>query len=529
MSNKPLVVYNTLTKNKEVFVPLQKDKVSMYVCGPTTYNYIHLGNARPIVVFDTIRRYLLYLGYEVTYIQNFTDVDDKIIKRAHEEQDDPLHLAARYIDEFFQDTEALGVLRATAYPKVSDNIAEIITLVQKLIDNGYAYVLDGDVYFEVRKFDEYGRLSGRSLDDMQAGARVEVDERKKDPMDFALWKSAKPNEPSWQSPWGEGRPGWHIECSAMSLKYLGEQFDIHGGGQDLIFPHHENEIAQSQCATQKTMANYWLHNGFITINNEKMSKSLGNFFLLRDILAKFDPQTVRFYLLSVHYRSPLDFDDEKLQVAHKSLERLHNAYDAVKKSLKNAGTCADEAAQSLKQDVQKAQEAFEEAMNDDFNTALAIAVLFDLTKSINIYLKNPSLNQETLTEALTVFDTLLNIIGLDWQNEKNNEENITPVMEAIVTLRTKARKNKDFASADFLRDVLKEYGITFDDTPQGTIWKKTPDIAEDLDAIMTIIITLRQKARTHKNYALADAIRDELQKIDIILEDTPQGTTWKKA
>ncbi|MBO4948761.1 MAG: cysteine--tRNA ligase, partial [Peptococcaceae bacterium] len=294
-----MMVHNTLNNTKMEFKTIEPGKVKMYVCGPTTYNYIHLGNARPIVVFDTIRRYLTYRGYEVTYIQNFTDVDDKIIKRAHEENDDPIKLAARYIDEFFKDVNALNVLPASTYPKVSEHMQEIIDFVQDIINAGYGYELDGDVYFSVRKYEEYGKLSGRNLDDMQAGARVDVDNRKQDPMDFALWKSAKPGEPAWDSPWGKGRPGWHIECSAMSRKYLGDQFDIHGGGQDLIFPHHENEIAQTECVTGKPMANYWLHNGFITINSEKMSKSLGNFFLLREILEKFDSETVRFYLLSV--------------------------------------------------------------------------------------------------------------------------------------------------------------------------------------------------------------------------------------
>ena len=322
MNNKPIMVHNTLNNTKMEFKTIEPGKVKMYVCGPTTYNYIHLGNARPIVVFDTIRRYLTYRGYEVTYIQNFTDVDDKIIKRANEENDDPIKLAARYIDEFFKDVNALNVLPASTYPKVSEHMQEIIQFVQDIIDAGYGYEVDGDVYFAVRKYEDYGVLSGRNLDDMQAGARVDVDDRKQDPMDFALWKSAKPGEPAWDSPWGPGRPGWHIECSAMSRKYLGDQFDIHGGGQDLLFPHHENEIAQTGCVTGKPMANYWLHNGFITINSEKMSKSLGNFFLLREILEKFDSETVRFYLLSVQYRSPLDFDDEKLLRSYD--ERLEN-------------------------------------------------------------------------------------------------------------------------------------------------------------------------------------------------------------
>ncbi len=490
-----------------------------------------LGNARPIVVFDTIRRYLLYSGYEVTYIQNFTDVDDKIIKRAHEEQDDPIQLAARYIQEFFQDVEALNVLAATAYPKVSEHIQEIIDFVQKLIEAGYAYSIDGDVYFSVRKYPEYGQLSGRSLDDMQAGARVEVDTRKQDPMDFALWKSAKPGEPAWDSPWGPGRPGWHIECSAMSLKYLGEQFDIHGGGQDLIFPHHENEIAQTCSLTGKPMAKYWLHNGFITINKEKMSKSLGNFFLLRDILEKFEPQTVRFYLLSVHYRSPLDFDDEKLEVAQKGLERLKNAYTALNNGLRMTSAEADPAArQTLLAEVKQTEAAFQEAMDDDFNTALAIASLFDLAKAVNTYLKQAKLDAEALQAAAAAFDRLLQVIGLDFAAKPEADgELIGQMVQVMLTLRQNARSAKDFAAADFLRDACKAEGLVIEDTPQGMSWKWAGSEAESAAAVMQAIINVRKSARVHKNYAMADAIRDGLQQVGLILEDTPQGTSWKKA
>lgn len=531
MTKSSLVVYNTLENAKVPFEPLVEGKVSMYVCGPTTYNYIHLGNARPIVVFDTIRRYLVYSGYEVTYIQNFTDVDDKIIKRAQEEGDDPIKLAARYIDEFFKDVQALGVLPATAYPKVSEHIREIIAFVEKLVEAGYAYPIDGDVYFSVRKYPEYGKLSGRSLDDMQAGARVEVDTRKEDPMDFALWKSAKPGEPSWDSPWGPGRPGWHIECSAMSLKYLGEQFDIHGGGQDLIFPHHENEIAQTCSLTGKPMAKYWLHNGFITINKEKMSKSLGNFFLLRDILAKFDPQTVRFYLLSVHYRSPLDFDDEKLAVAGKGLERLKNAYAALENGLRMTAPDADIAArETLLAEVTQAEAAFREAMDDDFNTALAIASLFDLAKAVNTYLKQSKLDSEALAAAKAAFDRLLAVIGIDLApKEEADSELIDQMVQVLLALRQNARSAKDFATADFLRDACKAEGLVIEDTPQGMSWKWAGEALESADSVMQAIIAVRKAARAEKNYALADAIRDSLGQAGLILEDTPQGTSWKKA
>ncbi len=466
-----LVVYNTLTNKKEPFVPLKEGKVSMYVCGPTTYNYIHLGNARPIVVFDTIRRYLTYLGYEVTYIQNFTDVDDKIIKRAHEENDDPIKLAARYIGEFYKDTEALNVLEATKNPKVSEHIKEIIDFVQGLIDKGYAYELDGDVYFSVRKDENYGKLSGRDLDDLKAGARVDVDTRKQDPLDFALWKKAKEGEPSWSSPWGEGRPGWHIECSAMSLKYLGEQFDIHGGGQDLIFPHHENEIAQTECLTGKNMAKYWLHNGFITINKEKMSKSLGNFFLLREILEKFDPQTVRFYLLSVHYRSPLDFDDEKLKVAQKGLERLRNAAQSLAEKLPNAAEGSDE---DFEQKVTQARADFESAMDDDFNTALAQGVLFDLVREINIYLKGEIKKTSAVLAEQTLLE-LAEILGLNLsaKTESKADDGLqNQLMELIIEIRKEARISKQYKLADYIRDRLGEMGIVLEDSAQGTTWKR---------------------------------------------------------
>ena len=473
MNNKPIMVHNTLNNTKMEFKTIEPGKVKMYVCGPTTYNYIHLGNARPSVVFDTIRRYLTYRGYEVTYIQNFTDVDDKIIKRAHEENDDPIKLAARYIDEFFKDVNALNVLPASTYPKVSEHMQEIIDFVQDIINAGYGYELDGDVYFSVRKYEEYGKLSGRNLDDMQAGARVDVDNRKQDPMDFALWKSAKPGEPAWDSPWGKGRPGWHIECSAMSRKYLGDQFDIHGGGQDLIFPHHENEIAQTECVTGKPMANYWLHNGFITINSEKMSKSLGNFFLLREILEKFDSETVRFYLLSVQYRSPLDFDDEKLQVAQKGLERLKNCYTAMMNGLKTASADNTAEGAELLSKVAAVEDAFQDAMNDDFNTALASAALFDMAREINTYLKQDVLDKAALQKAADVYIALLNIMGLDFSADNSASDGLVDdLMNLLIDLRKQARAEKNYAMADQIRNQLNEIGVVLEDTKQGTTWKR---------------------------------------------------------
>ncbi|MEE0229169.1 MAG: cysteine--tRNA ligase [Peptococcaceae bacterium] len=468
------MIYNTLVKKKMPFVPLEEGKVKMYVCGPTTYNYIHLGNARPIVVFDTVRRYFTYLGYDVTFVSNFTDVDDKIIKRANEEGQDPVKLAAYYIDAYFEDTKALNVMPADVHPKVSEHIPQIIDFVQGLIDKGYAYALDnGDVYYSVRKFADYGQLSGRDINDLLSGARVEVDEKKKDPLDFALWKSAKPGEPYWESPWGKGRPGWHIECSAMSAQYLGDTFDIHGGGQDLIFPHHENEIAQSCALHDAPMARYWMHNGFITINQEKMSKSKGNFFMLRDILERFDPQVVRFYLLSVQYRSPLDFDDEKIEVAGRGLERLKNASEAVAKAMKLAGAHEDDDAAELRAKAEKAEADFRAAMNDDFNTALAIAALFELAKDINIYLKKDQFDAKTLEMAQKVLTDLANVLGIELEASTGADDDLADkLMDLIIAIRKDARANKDFQTADRIRDGLAEIGVILEDSKAGTTWKR---------------------------------------------------------
>lgn len=472
--NQEVMIYNTLAKKKMPFVPLEEGKVKMYVCGPTTYNYIHLGNARPIVVFDTVRRYFTYLGYDVTFVSNFTDVDDKIIKRANEEGQDPVKLAAYYIDTYFEDTKALNVMPADVHPKVSEHIPQIIDFVQGLIDKGYAYALDnGDVYYSVRKFADYGQLSGRDINDLLSGARVEVDEKKKDPLDFALWKSAKPGEPYWESPWGKGRPGWHIECSAMSAQYLGDTFDIHGGGQDLIFPHHENEIAQSCALHDAPMARYWMHNGFITINQEKMSKSKGNFFMLRDILERFDPQVVRFYLLSVQYRSPLDFDDEKIEVAGRGLERLKNASEAVAKAMKLAGAHEDDDAAELRAKAEKAEADFRAAMNDDFNTALAIAALFELAKDINIYLKKDQFDAKTLEMAQKVLTDLANVLGIELEASTGADDDLADkLMDIIIAIRKDARANKDFQTADRIRDGLAEIGVILEDSKAGTTWKR---------------------------------------------------------
>jgi cysteinyl-tRNA synthetase len=469
-------IYNTEKQQKEKFIPLEEKRVKMYVCGPTTYNLIHLGNARPIVVFDTIRRYFEYSGYDVTYVQNFTDVDDKIINRAAEENMEPLALAEKYIGEYFKDTEKLNIKKATHHPKVSENIPEIIAFVQGLIEKGFAYEVDGDVYYDIQKFDHYGKLSGRDLEDMQMGARINVDERKKHPGDFALWKSAKPGELFWESPWGSGRPGWHIECSVMSRKFLGDQFDIHGGGQDLVFPHHENEVAQTEAMTGKKMANYWMHNGFITINKEKMSKSLGNFFLLREILDRFDPTTVRFYLIETHYRSPLDFDYDKIEESGRALERIKNTYLQLK-NYQETSSSEDESKKVAKI-IEEVTEDFKEAMDDDFNTALAIAEIFDFTKEINKLIKKNEMTKENSEKLLSVYSGLLDVLGLDIEkattaSSKQGEQSdlAEKLIQILIDLRQDAKKNKDFATADKIRNSLSEIGVQLEDTRAGVQWK----------------------------------------------------------
>ncbi|MFZ5634554.1 MAG: cysteine--tRNA ligase [Bacillota bacterium] len=480
-------IYNTLTRRKEKFVPREPGKISMYVCGPTTYNFIHLGNARPLVVFDTVRRYFLYKGYQVRYIQNFTDIDDKIINRAREEGEDPIPLARKYVEEYYRDADALNVMRADVHPKVSEHLPEIIEMVDVLIRRGHAYVVEGDVYFDISSFPDYGKLSGRSLEDMQAGARVEVDPRKRHPVDFALWKAARPGEPAWDSPWGPGRPGWHIECSAMSLKYLGSNFDIHGGGYDLIFPHHENEIAQSEAATGQPFARCWMHNGFITVNQEKMSKSLGNFFLVREILAKFPPGTVRFFLLSTHYRSPLDFDDEKLAAAGRGLERIKTCLRLLEEAAGGAPrenrNSEDEALSGM---LDKRRREFESAMDDDFNTALAIAALFDAVGDINSYLHRAGAGEgpsaAVLNRAGALLEAFNSVLGLFrsgpsgkivLDREVEGEGKLAAdLIGLIIRVRQEARSRKDWATADSIRNGLKEIGIILEDTPQGVRWKK---------------------------------------------------------
>lgn len=463
-------VYSTMDGRKVEFRPREEGKVGMYVCGPTVYNFIHLGNARPIVVFDAIRRYFKYAGYDVKYVQNFTDVDDKIINRANVEGISAAAVAEKYIAAYFEDVAALNVLPADVHPRVTEHMPEIIELVSQLVDKGVAYEVNGDVYFAVEKFAEYGKLSGRDLDDMLAGARVQVGDQKKNPMDFALWKAAKPGEPAWDSPWGQGRPGWHIECSAMSRKYLGDGFDIHGGGADLIFPHHENEIAQAEAASGCCFVRHWLHNGFITVNDEKMSKSLGNFFLLRDILDKFPGDVVRFYLLNTHYRSPIDFDDEKLHIAAKSLARIRNAYNVLLAANEAGGGSNAEATAALNEATATLKASFAAAMDDDFNTALAIASIFDYTRALNSYAREA--DKAALAAAVELIRAIDTVIACIEPPAKGGADELSPkLMELIIAIRQNARKNKDWATADYIRDELKNIGIALEDGADAVHWK----------------------------------------------------------
>lgn len=504
----------------------------MYVCGPTTYNYIHLGNARPLVVFDTVRRYLQFKGFKVTYVQNFTDVDDKIINRAREEGEDPIKLAERYIDEYFIDADALGIQRANVHPRASQHIEDMLQVITALIDKGYAYPVDGDVYYRVRAFQEYGKLSGRSLDDMRAGARIDVDERKQDPMDFALWKKAKPGEPSWDSPWGKGRPGWHIECSVMSTKYLGGTIDIHGGGNDLIFPHHENEIAQAEAYTGQPFVKYWMHNGFITINNEKMSKSLGNFFILRDVLKKYPGDVVRYYLIATHYRSPLDFDHEKLEEARKALGRLKTTL-TLAGEFTAAGPAEDAALEGNNKDflamVKQQEEKFTEAMEDDFNTARALGYLFEMSHTINGFIANadrtsPS-NQTAVRTALSLFTQLADILGIFQEHPQEAGRAVDGLIKLLLDLRQQARKEKDFALADDIRQFLNEQHIVVEDTADGS--RFLYDEVPDSEGLILFLLQARENAKSSKRYDQADFIRDSLKTAGIIVEDTREGARWK--
>ncbi len=459
-------VYNTLTRKKEEFVPLDPNEVKIYVCGPTVYNFFHIGNARPFVVFDTLRRYMEYRGYHVKFVQNFTDVDDKIINRAREEGLTAPEVAEKYIGEYFRDAASLNVKPASVHPKVSEHIGEIIDFVKTLIEKGYAYEANGDVYFSTRRFPEYGKLSKQNIDDLEAGARIEVGEIKQDPLDFALWKARKTeDEIAWESPWGMGRPGWHIECSAMSKKHLGETIDIHAGGQDLQFPHHENEIAQSECCNGVPFARYWMHNGYITIDNEKMSKSKGNFFTVRDILKDYSGETMRFFLLSGHYRNPINFSDALMEQAKNGLARMQNAKDNLK-YLSEAGS--DGAVTNSEKEtisvLDKLREEFIEKMDDDLNTADAITAVFEMITAVNTQVKDGA-SKAFSEEALNRITELTDVLGL--LQDSGADDSIDTEVQALIAERQKARAEKNFARADEIRDILKEKGITLKDTPQG--------------------------------------------------------------
>lgn len=464
-------VYNTMTRKKEEFIPLEEGKVKMYVCGPTVYNFIHLGNARPFTVFDTLRRYFEYRGYEVTYVQNFTDVDDKIIKRSHEEGISPEEVAEKYIKEYFIDCDGLGIKRATVHPQVTDNIKEIISFIQELVDKGYAYESNGDVLFRTREFKEYGKLSHQNIEELELGARIDVDDKKEDPLDFVLWKAKKDGEPGWKSPWGEGRPGWHIECSVMSSRYLGNTIDIHAGGQDLQFPHHENEIAQSECRNGHVFANYWMHNGYINVDGEKMSKSLGNFFTVREIAEKYDLGLVRFFLLSTHYRNPVNFSDTILDQAKAGLERLTNARDNaefIMSKLEDTKMSSEET--GLVDELNSYKTKFIEAMDDDLNTSDAISAIFELAKFMNTNIKDTS-SKEFIGLNIDLFNELTGVLNIANKSVEENDD-LARTVEEMIAKRAEAKKNKDFALADKIREELLEMGIVIEDTRQGVKWKR---------------------------------------------------------
>ncbi|MHA1208877.1 MAG: cysteine--tRNA ligase [Candidatus Freyarchaeota archaeon] len=469
-------VYNTLTRKKEEFIPLNGKRVGMYVCGPTVYDYSHVGHARSYVAFDVIRRYLEYKGYTVIYIQNITDVDDKIIKRANELGEDPLSLSKRFTEAYFEDMEKLNVQRANIHPKVSDHIPEIIEFIDRLIKEGYAYEVDGNVYFSVSKAKDYGKLSHQPMENILAGARVEVDKNKRDPRDFALWKKVKPGEIFWESPWGKGRPGWHIECSAMAIKYLGPSIDIHGGGMDLIFPHHECEIAQSEAYTGKPFVKYWIHNGFVTINKEKMSKSLGNFFTIREVLEKYDGETLRFFLLSTHYRSQIDYSDKHLQEAKQALQRIRGAINKLKTLIKQSREESKEPSEEereLIEQVRKSKQKFMDAMDDDFNTREAMPAIFELTRMVNSLDASSRISRSTLEEALQTYNEFGQILGLFQEEERRetDEETVGKLVDILIELRNRFRKEKDWETADYIRERMREAGILLEDSREGTTWK----------------------------------------------------------
>ena len=462
-------VYNTLTRKKEELVPITPGEVKIYACGPTVYNYIHIGNARPLCIFDILRRYLEYRGYNVKFVQNFTDIDDKIIRRANEEHVDFSEISERYIKEFWTDADGLNVRHATINPKATENIDAIIQIISTLIEKGYAYEAQGDVYFSTEKFKDYGKLSHQPLEDLEAGARIMVGEVKREPMDFAVWKAAKPGEPAWDSPWGKGRPGWHIECSAMNWRYLGDTIDIHCGGQDLIFPHHENEIAQSECFTGKPFAHYWMHNGYINVDNVKMSKSLGNFFTVRDVAEKYGYEPIRYLLISAQYRSPINYSTDIIEQCIAALNRLYTCRDSLDFELKNASDAEHDGDKAIIDGFDKYREQFISAMDDDLNTADAIASIFELVRDINTNVVGKTPSKALVEGAIAMFDELTGVLGLVY-NRKT--ETLDSDVEALIEARTNARKEKNWAEADRIRDQLKEMGIVLEDTAQGVKWHR---------------------------------------------------------
>lgn len=459
-------IYNTLTRSKEIFKPLNPGKVMIYACGPTVYNYIHLGNARPICTFDVLRRFFEYVGYEVTYVQNFTDVDDKIIKKANEEKINFMDVSAKYIEEYKKDAKGLNVKQATFTPKATENIAGIIRYIEEIIEKGFGYEAEnGDVYFRARRFKNYGKFSHQTLDDLQSGARIKVDEIKEDPLDFALWKAAKPGEPYWESPWGKGRPGWHIECSVMSQKYLGKTIDIHCGGQDLIFPHHENEIAQSECLTNVPLANYWMHNGYINIDNQKMSKSLNNFFTVRQIAEEFGYEPIRYLMLSSHYRSPINFSEDVIKQCKAAIERLYTFRENLKFAIEKAELEGEEPCIDLK--VYK--ERFIQKLSDDLNTADALGIVFELVKEVNTsVLAEAKFKKKSIKLIIDLFDEFMDVLGILYEKNSSFQNKNKCEIESLITLREQARLKKDWKLADEIRDKLKSKGVVIEDTPQGT-------------------------------------------------------------
>ncbi len=460
-------IYNTMSRQKEEFVPVDKDEIKIYACGPTVYNFIHIGNARPLCVFDVLRRYMEYRGMNVKFVQNFTDVDDKIIKRANEEGITFEEVSKKYIEEFWTDAHGLNVKEATVHPKATENIDEIIDIIKSLEEKGYAYAVDGDVYFRTLKFKEYGKLSHQPIEDLQSGARIAVGEKKEDPLDFALWKAAKEGEPYWESPWGKGRPGWHIECSAMNRRYLGKTIDIHCGGKDLVFPHHENEIAQSECANGCTFSKYWMHNGYINVDNVKMSKSLGNFKTVREIADAYGYEVIRYFLISSHYRSPINYNLDIIEQCKSALDRLYTCRESLDFALKNAEDIADDT--ELINQLNSRRKQFITAMDDDLNTADGISAVFELVKDINTKILDKPVSKNVCETAAKLFDELCDVLGILYNRQSND---LDAEIEELITQRQEARANKDWTTADKIRDDLKARGIILKDTPQGVTWTK---------------------------------------------------------